>query len=58
MARDFLKVECEECGNEQNIFSRASTEVECLVCGTVIAEPQGGKAEVVKGKVIEGLAPE
>lgn len=46
MAENFLRVECEECGNRQNIYARPSTEVECLVCGTKIAEPSGGKAEL------------
>lgn len=57
MAREFLKVECEECGNQQNIFSHAATEVECLVCGDVVAEPQGGKAEI-NGNVVEELSAE
>lgn len=57
MAREFLRVKCEECGNEQTLFSHAATEVDCLVCGTAIAEPQGGKAKV-NGEVIEELVPE
>jgi small subunit ribosomal protein S27e len=57
MAQDFLRVECEECGNQQTIFSRAASEVECLVCSTVIADPKGGKPEL-NGKVVETLSPE
>ncbi|MFB6190652.1 MAG: 30S ribosomal protein S27e [Candidatus Nanohaloarchaea archaeon] len=57
MAREFYRVECQECGNEQTIFSRASSEVECLVCGEVLATPQGGRAEV-QAEVIEELSPE
>lgn len=57
MAQDFLRVECEECGNQQTIFSRAASEVECLVCSTVIADPKGGKPEL-SGKVVETLSPE
>ncbi len=57
MAQDFLRVECEECGNQQTIFSRAASEVECLVCSTVIADPKGGKPEL-NGKVVETLNPE
>ena len=57
MAENFLRVECEECGNEQTIFSHAASEVECLVCGEVLADPQGGKVEL-NGKVIEELVPE
>ncbi len=47
----FIRVVCNDCGNEQIIFDRASTEVKCLVCNKVIAEPGSGKiklnAEVV-----------
>jgi small subunit ribosomal protein S27e len=57
MARNFLKVECEECGNEQNIYSRASTEIECLVCGESLGVPTGGKAEL-NAKVLDQLSPE
>ena len=42
----FLKVRCKKCKNEQIIFSKASTRVKCLVCGTNLAEPTGGKAKV------------
>lgn len=54
MARNFYRAKCEECGNEQIIFSRASTDVECLVCGTVVATPTGGKAEL-NAEVVENL---
>lgn len=57
MAEDFIKVECAECGNKQNIYSRASSEVECLVCRETIAEPTGGKAEI-NGKVLQELEVE
>lgn len=57
MARSFFRVECQECGNEQTIFSRASSRVECLVCGEVLADPTGGKADV-SAEVIDELSPE
>jgi small subunit ribosomal protein S27e len=57
MARNFYRAKCDECGNEQIIFSRASTSVECLVCGTVIAKPTGGKAEL-NAEVVENLEVE
>jgi len=57
MSNNFLKVGCGECGNEQRIFSRASSEVDCLVCSSVIASPTGGKAEI-NGEVIEVLEVE
>lgn len=57
MARNFLRVKCGECGNEQITFSRASNEVECLVCGAAVAKPTGGKVEV-QGEVIAELEVE
>ncbi len=54
MAQDFVKVKC-KCKNEQIIFKRASSRINCLVCNELIAEPTGGnvniKAEVVDKKV-------
>jgi len=47
----FLKVKCPNCGNEQIIFSHAVNRVKCTVCGTVLAEPSGGKA-IIKGEII------
>jgi len=47
----FLKVKCKKCKNEQIIFSKASMQVKCLVCGTVIAEPTGGKVRINSGAV-------
>ena len=39
----FVKVRC-TCKNEQVVFGKASTVVNCLVCGEVLAQPTGGKA--------------
>ncbi len=47
----FLKVKCPDCGNEQSIYNKAHVPVTCLVCGTILARPTGGKAEI-KGQVI------
>ncbi|PSG99896.1 MAG: 30S ribosomal protein S27e [Nanohaloarchaea archaeon SW_4_43_9] len=57
MARDFYRVKCSECGNEQKIFSHASTKVECLVCSEELATSTGGKAEV-NGEIAEELKAE
>lgn len=49
MAKDkgiFLKVKCNDCGNEQIVFSRASTAVKCSVCSSTIATPTGGKVKL------------
>jgi len=48
----FLKVTCSNCKNEQIIFNKANSKVNCLVCGTVLAEPKGGKAKI-KSKVLQ-----
>ena len=40
--------------NEQVIFGKASSEVKCIACETVISEPSGGKSRI-KGKIVEIL---
>ncbi|MFC7098093.1 30S ribosomal protein S27e [Halobaculum marinum] len=52
MAGSFFRVECPDCENEQIVFGRASTEVNCAVCGTTLARPTGGDAEFA-GEVVE-----
>ncbi|MBM3228879.1 30S ribosomal protein S27e [Candidatus Parvarchaeota archaeon] len=48
----FLRVKC-ECGNEQNIFGNATSEVNCLVCGSLIAKPTGARVRIVGGKIVK-----
>ena len=47
----FWKVKCSGCKNEQVIYSKASTEVKCLVCDSILAHPTGGTAKLAKDKV-------
>ncbi len=47
----FLKVKCPDCENEQLVFDKATSVVECIVCGRVLTEPTGGKA-IIKADVI------
>ncbi|GAA5262024.1 30S ribosomal protein S27e [Methanocalculus sp.] len=47
----FVKVKCPDCENEQVIFEKASTVVDCIVCGTVLAETTGGKA-LIKAEIV------
>ncbi|HWQ19274.1 MAG TPA: 30S ribosomal protein S27e [Methanotrichaceae archaeon] len=54
MVSKFIKVKCDDCGNEQVIFANASTVVKCLVCGRTLAEPTGGKA-TIKTAIVEVL---
>ncbi len=46
MAGSFYRVRCSDCENEQVVFGKASTEVACAVCGTTLARPTGGKADI------------
>lgn len=48
----FIKVRCKDCENEQVLFNKASTEVSCHICGSKLAVPNGGKAQI-KGEVLE-----
>lgn len=53
MVSNFVVVKC-KCENEQTIFSKSTQRVECSKCGTVLAEPTGGKAQFF-GKVVKIL---
>lgn len=50
----FLKVRCEKCKHEQNIFEKASHKIYCAGCNEILAEPTGGKAKI-HGRVLEVL---
>ena len=52
---NFLRVQCRDCGNEQIIFQRATTVINCGVCGSVLARPAGGKAQLTGASVAETL---
>ena len=47
----FQKVNCNECGELQIVYSHASQRVACNSCGNSIAEPTGSKAKI-NGKVL------
>lgn len=47
----FVKVKCEDCGNEQLTFLTVSSIVSCNVCGAKLAEPTGGISDF-KGEVL------
>lgn len=47
----FLRVKCEDCGNEQVVFDRAASTVLCAVCGATLAKPMGGKS-AIRGDVV------
>lgn len=46
----FQKVNCNECGEVQVVYSHVSTPVTCKSCGNMIAKPTGSKAKIL-GKV-------
>lgn len=48
----FVKVRCSDCDNEKVIYSHASSEVNCEICGKNLAAPGSGKAEI-NTKVLE-----
>ena len=39
----FVAVKCPDCSQEQIVFSRPSTSVNCTTCGALLASPSGGK---------------
>ncbi|MEA3378112.1 MAG: 30S ribosomal protein S27e [Nanoarchaeota archaeon] len=50
----FIKVKCTNCKNEQVIFGKCSSVVNCLVCSKVLAKPSGGKTKF-KSRILEVL---
>ena len=52
MAGSFIRVRCDDCENEQVLFGKASGTVNCAVCGSTLATPTGGEADIL-GDVVE-----
>ena len=50
----FIKVICPKCKNEQIVFGKPATKVNCLVCGKDLIKSSGGKGSI-KAKVLEVL---
>ena len=50
----FIKVRCPKCKNEQILFGKVSSKVQCLVCGKMLAEATGGKTRF-KARISEVL---
>jgi small subunit ribosomal protein S27e len=50
----FVKLRCHKCKNEQIIFGKATSEVNCLICNQIIASPTGGKVRI-KARILEIL---
>jgi small subunit ribosomal protein S27e len=50
----FVKLRCAKCKNEQVVFGKTASKINCLVCGKELAEPTGGKTKV-KSRILEVL---
>ena len=48
---NFIKVKCADCSNDQIVFVKAASKVDCLACGSTLATPTGGKADI-KGEIV------
>ena len=46
MAGTYIRVRCSDCENEQIVFGKAASVVNCAVCGTTLATPTGGSAAI------------
>jgi len=49
----FVKVKCEDCGNEQVVFNKPSTNVKCMVCGKTLVDCKGGLGDIKANIVAE-----
>jgi small subunit ribosomal protein S27e len=49
---NFLRVSCAECDDEQVVYEKAATTIECAECGGALVAPAGGKATIA-GEVVE-----
>lgn len=50
----YVKLRCQKCKNEQIVFGKPVTVVNCLVCDKPLAEPTGGKGKI-KARILEVL---
>uniref|UniRef100_A0A7C4JK89 Small ribosomal subunit protein eS27 n=1 Tax=Ignisphaera aggregans TaxID=334771 RepID=A0A7C4JK89_9CREN len=51
----FLRIKCNVCGNEQVAFENATFPARCLVCGTQLVQPTGGKAKLINAEIVKVL---
>lgn len=45
----FYKIKCPSCGNQQIVYSKASSDIKCLACAGELASSTGGKI-IIKAK--------
>ena len=48
----FIKVKCQDCGNEQITYKKPAMNVACAVCGSTLVKSRGGEGEV-RGELLE-----
>jgi small subunit ribosomal protein S27e len=46
----FNKVKCQECDEEQIVYSHSTTQVTCNSCGNILSKSTGSKAKI-NGKI-------
>ncbi len=46
MKSRFIKIRCKKCKNEQIVFEKAASKINCLVCEEAISTPTGGKSNI------------
>ena len=51
---NFLRVKCLDCGNQQIVFDRAASNVQCIICGKTLVKPKGGKSQIT-AQIVEVL---
>ena len=50
----FLKIKCSDCANESILFTKISSSVSCQFCGSSLASPTGGTANIT-AEIVEEL---
>ncbi|MEK6958285.1 MAG: 30S ribosomal protein S27e [archaeon] len=50
----FYRIKCPACGNEQNVFSAASSKVRCVACNSELAQTGASKI-ILKTKILKVL---
>jgi len=43
-----------DCGNQQVVFDKAASVVQCIICGKTLVKPQGGKSQIT-AQIVEVL---
>ncbi|KPV47054.1 MULTISPECIES: 30S ribosomal protein S27e [Acidiplasma] len=52
VGNSFVKIKCKNCGNEQVVYSKISSQVVCNICGSTLAKPTGATLST-SGELVE-----